>query len=314
MTTNVMGSGPKNDGVDFLSHPTFYKYNLNKKFEKKLISGVFGMPDGSTKTYIYASLGLGVLGIIFVFMFGSTSGFATIIGAIATGLGVLGTFLFWKYGYILVPLITERTNIIMMSDLGYEIPPSQDVVVKKSHGVYYASAFLGVKVFESATEKSMEENVSYNEYFERAMSNLKYVTKIAYMLYVEDVGKKRKSIETKRAEAQLRLARERDKSEPDVLKIDKYEREVAHWDLQLNKLIRGVKPMGVVAYAMTTAAGVSKEGAIASAKAQARELTTVLSNALNVEVKWLRGDEMLKCFEWEKFYPITPSELEASMV
>jgi hypothetical protein len=272
------------------------------------------MPDGSSKLYIYGSIGLGLVGIFITLTVGQGSGFATIIGALLTGLGVAAIFLFWKYGYILVPLITERTNIIMMSDLGYEVPPSQDVVVKKGEGVYYASAFLGIKVFESATEKSMEENVSYNEYFERAMSNLKYVTKIAYMLYVEDVGQKRKSIETKRAEGQLRLARERDKPEPDVLKIDKYEREVAHWDLQLNKLIRGVKPMGVVAYAMTTAAGVSKEGAIATAKAQARELTTVLSNALNVEVKWLRGDEMLKCFDWEKFYPITPQDLEASMV
>lgn len=272
------------------------------------------MPDGSSKLYIYGSLGLCILGLIFVFMFGSGSGFATIIGAILTGFGAVSIFLFWKYGYILVPLITERTNIIMKMEGGFEVPPGEDVIVKKSDGVYRASVFLGIKVFESATEKSLEENISYNEYFERAMSNLKYVTKIAYMLYVEDIGQKRKMIETKRAEAQLRLARERDKADPDVLKMDKYEKDVSHWDLQLNKLIRGVKPMGVVAYAMTTAAGVSKEGAIASAKAQARELTTVLSNALNVEVKWLKGDEMLKCFEWEKFYPITPGELEESMV
>jgi hypothetical protein len=215
---------------------------------------------------------------------------------------------------MLVPLITERTRIIMKMDGGYEVPPSEDVIVKNVNGVYYASAFLGIKIFESATEKTSEENISYNEYFERAISNLKYVTKIAYMLYVEDIGQKRKMIETKRAEAQLRLARERDKPDPDVLKIDKFEREVAHWDLQLNKLIKGVKPMGVISYSMTTAAGISKESAIATVKAQASELTTVLSNALNVEVKWLKGDEMLKCFEWEKFYPTTPQELEESMI
>ena len=270
------------------------------------------MPDGTNKMFIYGPLAMGILGLIFIFMFGSGSSVAIIIGGLFTGLGSLFTFLFWKYGYLLIPLVTERTNVVMITKGGYEVPPSQDVIVKKTgEGVYYASAFLAIKVFESATEKSLEENVSYNEYFERAMSNLKYVTKIAYMLYVEQ---KRKTIETKRAEAQLRLARERDKGDPDVLKMDKYEREVHHWDLQLNKLIRGVKPMGVVAYAMTTAAGVSKEGAIASVKAQARELTTVLSNALNVEVKWLRGDEMLKCFEWEKFYPTSPTELEESMV
>jgi len=272
------------------------------------------MPDANSKLFIYGSMGLGVIGLIFTFMFGQGSGGATIIGGAMCGLGSLFTFMFWKYGYLLVPIITEHTRIIMRMDGGYEVPAGEEVITKQVGNVYYASAFLTIKVFESATEKSPEENVTYNEYFERAISNLKYVTKIVYMLYVEDVGQKRKMIETKRAEGQLRLARERDKSEPDVLKIDKYEREVSHWDLQLNKMIKGVKPMGVIAYAMTTSAGVSKEGAIATVKAQASELMTVLSNALNVEVKWLKGDEMLKCFEWERFYPTSPTELEEALM
>jgi hypothetical protein len=186
--------------------------------------------------------------------------------------------------------------------------------VKNVNGVYYASVFLGIKIYESMTEKSAEEMITYNEYFERAISNLKYVTKIAYLLYVEDITEKRRTIEAKRAEVQLRLKRERDKPEPDVLKIDKLERELAVWELQLNQLTKGIKPMGVVAYAMTTAVGVSKEGAITSARAQANELRTVLANALNVEVEILTADEMLKCFEWEKFFPVTPKELEANVV
>ena len=43
-------------------------------------------------------------------------------------------------------------------------------------------------------------------------------------------------IETKIAEAQLRLARERDKPDPDPLKIDRLEREFAHWDLVLKRV------------------------------------------------------------------------------
>jgi hypothetical protein len=186
--------------------------------------------------------------------------------------------------------------------------------VKSVNGVYYASAFLGLSIFESASEKSAEESINYSQFFERAISNIKYVTKIAYMLYVEDVGEKRKTIETKRAESQLRLARERDKAQPDVLKVDRLEREVAIWDNQLQRLIKGIKPMGIIAYAQTSAVGLSKDAAIASARTQANELKTVLANALNVEVVTLTGDEMLKCFEWEKFFPITAQELEESVV
>ncbi len=269
------------------------------------------MAGTSAKYYIFGSLAVGILGILSVLIIG---GPFVLIGALLAGLGCALGILFWKYGYILMPLITQRTKIVMMSDLGYEIPPSQDVIVKSSGGLFYASAFLGLKIFESATEKSAEENVVYSQFFERAISNIKYVTKIAYMLFVEDVGEKRKTIETKRAEAQLRLARERDKPDPDVLKMDRYEREVAVWDAQLTRLIKGVKPMGIIAYAQTTAVGVSKEAAIAAVKAQATELRTVLANALNVEVVHLTGDEMLKCFEWEKFFPTTPQELEESVI
>ena len=265
----------------------------------------------SAKTYIFGSLAVGIFGALFAFLAG---GPFALIGGFLAGLGSLMGALFWKYGYLLIPLITQRTNIVMMSEEGYEIPPSQDVIVKTANGVFYASAFLGIRIFESATEKSQEENIAYSQFFERAISNLKYVTKIAYLLYVEDVGEKRKMIETKRAESQLRLARERDKGQPDVLKIDKYERETALWDTQLTKLIKGVKPMGVIAYAQTTAVGLSKEAAIAGARTQGNELRTVLANALNVEVVSLGGDEMMKCFEWERFFPTTSQELEESVI
>lgn len=272
------------------------------------------MTSTSSKYYLYGSLAIGAVGLILVILLGQTSGLFALIGGAMAGFGSALGAIFWKYGYLVVPLITQRTNIVMMDSEGFEIPPSQDVIVKNVDGVFYASAFLGLKIFESTTEKSMEENINYTQYFERAISNLKYVTKISYLLYVEDVGEKRKQIETKRAEAMLRLQRERDKAEPDSLRIDKYEREVAQWDAQLTRLIKGIKPMGIIAYAMTTAVGISKEAAVAASKSQASELRTVMANALNVEVVNLQGDEMLKCFEWERFYPTTAQELEESVI
>jgi len=260
----------------------------------------------------YGSAGIGLFGALMAFASGG--GILSIFAGILSFFGTLLAILFLKYGYILVPIITQRTNIVLMTDTGYEIPPSQDVIVKKVGSLYYASAFLGIKIFESATEKSMEQNIAYNEGFERAISNIKYVAKISYMLYAEDIGEERKKIETKKAEGQLRLAREREKSEPDVLKIDKYEREVGMWEDQLSKLTKGLRPMGVLAYAMTSGSGVSKEAAIAAVRAQARELKVTLSNSLNVQVDQLAADQMLRCFEWEKAMPPTPRDLDSALV
>ncbi|MEM3400337.1 MAG: hypothetical protein QXP42_05895, partial [Candidatus Micrarchaeia archaeon] len=217
--------------------------------------------------------------------------------------------LIYQYGYWVVPFITKGLRIVEIRD-GYEIPPAQDAIVKKVGSYYYASVFLAANIYESTLEKTPEENVVYAEYFERAVSSVNFVVKFCMMLYVKDMSKYREQIETKRAEAQLRLAREREKSEPDVLKIDRYEREVAKWDGELSRLSVGTKPMGSVCYIMTTASGVTKDAAIAAAKAQANELKATIANALNVEVEILQGDEMKRCFEWEYIIPPTAQELE----
>lgn len=267
---------------------------------------------GSKKTYIYAAIGIAALGT-FLALIGGGGIFGLIGGALAA-FGAVFSILLVKYGYIIMPLITKQAKLSTLIEGTYEIPPSQDVIVKKSGDEYYASAFLALKIYESSTEKSMDQNMIYNQYFERAISNMRYVTKIAYMVYVEEIGKKRKDLETTKAEAQLRLSREKEKPDADVLKMDKYEKDVGRLDHEIDKLVRGQKPMGVLAYCMTSAKGISKEAAIAEAKSQARELRTLLANSLNVEVQQLTAEDMLKCFEWERFFPSSSGEFESEMI
>ncbi len=270
------------------------------------------MAMNQSMIFSYGAIGLALLGAIGMFI--RPGGFFDLLAGIVAGVGAVFAILFYKYGYIFVPLITQQTRIVVVTDTGYEIPSTQDVILKKGDsGLYYASMFLGIRIYESASEKTQEQNIAYNEFFERAISNLKFVTKISYLLYVEDVTEKRKVIEARKAEAQLRLAREKEKPDPDVLKIDRQERAVAKWEAELQKIIKGVKPMGAVAYAMTTGTGITKEAAIATVRNQANELKAVLTNALNIEIDVLTADEMLKTFEWEKMIPSTAQELEEAV-
>ncbi len=265
----------------------------------------------STQQIAIASLVVGFLGMVGSFVGGG--GIISLIAAFFCFLGVLGAVSFWKYGYVLFPLVTTLSRVVQITDTGYEIPPRQDMIMKNVGGVYYASKFLGVRVYESVSEKTGEEMVSYSEYFERAISGVKFVVKFSLMVYVKDMSDYRNKIETKRAEAQLRLSRERDKPEPDVLKLDRYEREVMMWENSLNRLIGGVKPMGATAYVMTTATGVSREAAGAAVKAQASELKSTIANALNVEVVELTGEEMMMCFDWEHIIPPSAAELDQAV-
>jgi hypothetical protein len=262
------------------------------------------------RSFSYGAAALSLVGALGCFLGG---GIAIVSGLLCV-FGAVGAVALYKYGYVLIPMVLSRGNIVQIMEGGYEIPPSNDVVLKNVGGIYYASKYLGVKIYESASEKSVEENMVYSEYFERAISSVKHVTKFALMVYMKDVSDYRNRIETKHAEAQLRLARERDKPDPDVLRLDRYEKEVAMWESQINKLTRGIKPMGCASYVMTTAVGVSKEAATAAAVAQANELKATISNALNVQVEVLSGEEMLRCFQWEVAIPPTPQELEQAVL
>lgn len=260
----------------------------------------------------YAALALCLIGALGSFVSGG--GPLAPIAAIICVIGGFSAVALFKYGYLIVPFFTRQGNIVQIMEGNYEIPPGQDVVLKKAGGLYYASAFLGVRIYESTTEKSPEENVIYSEYFERAISAVRFPVKFSMMVYVLDLSRHRQQLETRHAEAQLRLAREREKPEPDVLRLDRYEKEVGMYEGHIQRLVSGFKPMGAVTYCMTTATGISKEAAIASAKAQANELRATISNALNVEVKPLSGDEMLRCFDWEHIMPPTPDSMENAVL
>ncbi len=261
-------------------------------------------------TYIVG--GMGILGAVGAFSAANTS-FAPIL-AVLYLLGAGLAVAIFKFGYFIFPLITSRTRHVQIMQDGFEIPPSQDVILKTSGNVYYASSFLSVRIYESTTEKTPEENMVYSEYFERAISSVRFPVKFAMMVSVLDMSHERLQWETRLAEARLKLGREREKPDPDVLKLDRYEKEVTMCEQQLHRLVSGFKPMGAITYVMTTAMGISKESATAAAKAQAAELKATLSNALNVEVVMLQGDEMLRCFDWERFIPPNAEAMENSVL
>ena len=267
------------------------------------------MVEFSNKKLSYAAVGISFMGILISFTIGG--GPIALIGIVIASLATIVGVLLIKYGYLIIPFLTSKSNIIQIIDEGYEIPPSQDVIIRKtSSGIYYASAFLGIRIYQSSIEMSPSQINSYNQNFERAMSSFKKVVKVAYMMHAIDISEKKKEYEEKKAEAQLRLQKEREKAEPDVLKMERFEKEIAYYSAQIDRLIKGERPMRVVAYAMVTEVGVTKEEAMSRAKTAANELRTVLSNSLNVDVDLLQGDEMLKIFDWEKFMPISPEELE----
>lgn len=232
-----------------------------------------------------------------------------VFGAAFAAFCAVLSFVLWKWGYMLIPYVTSRLNIIEVHN-GYELTPAQDAIVRRVGDTFYASVFLHIKMYKSVTERAEEETMSYVESFERAIAQIRFPVKISTLLFAKDVAKYREDIETKKYSAQLRLQREREKPEPDAITLDRLEKEVAMYEAQLMRIAAGERPLGLIAYAMTTGTGITKDAAVAVAKNQAAEIKTLLANALNVEVSYLYGEDMKKCFQLEYMIPPTTKEVE----
>ena len=233
------------------------------------------------------------------------TGFLLLLGLLAGP----SAFIIYKYGSWLIPYFTKGQRIVASEEANVEIPLTDDVIVRREGDSYFATQYLAVKLFKSSTAMTEEEKFGFMELWEKAVSGLKAVTKYSVLVYIKDLTKYRESIEIRKGNAQLALGEARDKPTPDQWKLDKLEREIAMWDNILSKLGIGEKPTALLTFIQTTAAGPTKDGAIAAARAQANEIRTTVGTALNVEVVPITGEEMRRCFDWSYAIPSSVKEI-----
>jgi len=219
------------------------------------------------------------------------------------------SLLLWKYGYIIIPVFTRATNVIEVHG-GYEVPSTRDYIVKKNDSGYYASKFLEVKFYESSMEKDTGGKRAMFESFEKAISSLKYIVKISLMISTLDLSKHIDEIKTKRSTVEAKKAKGTKLAANEALRMD---RELAYWNRLLDRITQGERPVEVIAFASTTAFGLTRDEALSRVSRQAKELRTILSSSLGCEVRDLKDVEMLKCFEWDYFYPTTREEIKDAL-
>lgn len=225
---------------------------------------------------------------------------------ILAGFFFLMSLFLWRYGYLIMPMITKATNVVEVRG-SYEVPPTRDFVLKKTSSGYYATKFLEVRFYESSMDKSQDEKKTMFESFEKAISSLKYVVRITMMVSALDLSKHIEDIKTKRSSAETKRSKSSDMGSDERVRTD---REIAMWNRLLDRITQGERPVELIAFSSTTAFGLTKDEAISRVSRQAKELKTILSSSLGCDIRELSDLEMLKCFEWDFFFPTTHEEIK----
>ncbi|MEW6722330.1 MAG: hypothetical protein AB1324_03645 [Candidatus Micrarchaeota archaeon] len=245
----------------------------------------------------------GVLAIIISLVYGNP------LLPIAAAVFFTLTLLLWKYGYLIIPVFTKATNVVEVH-AGYEVPPTRDYIIKKNENGYFASKFLEVRFYESSMDKSADEKRTMFDSFEKAVSSLKYIVKVTLMISTLDLSKHIDEIKTKRGAVEAKKAKESKIALDENMRMD---RELAYWNRLLDRITQGERPVEVIAFASTTAFGLTRDEALSRVSRQSKELRTILSSSLGCDVRELSDLEMLKCFEWDFFFPTTQEEIRDAL-
>ncbi|MDP2717256.1 MAG: hypothetical protein Q8P02_00775 [Candidatus Micrarchaeota archaeon] len=249
--------------------------------------------DVNSRHFALLALGGGLLSVVAALVFGNA-----LVLAFAAAFFALAVFI-QRMGGVLLPVLLSGLKAVETRG-GWSIRDGVAVISDKDR--FVASAFLEVDVAFSPSVQA-EREPSYAASFEKALCALSFPAQFGLLVYALDVEKYRHDVLTRRLEAEMKLSRLRQAPKPDAVSVAKTERELAMHTRLLERLSAGQNPLDVLYYVSTAAEGASEGQAISRAKLQARELKTLVANALNVPVRELSGDALKQCLDWRVALP-----------
>ncbi len=190
----------------------------------------------------------------------------------------------------------------------FTMAPSGNAIVVRRSGAIYASAFVTVPSYRSATEMNAEEKTDFSRLFSRALTVTKDPVKFSTQLYVINKDEYINNIRNKLDEAEERYQNATTSQQQNKSDMERIKGEVTMWH-NLYDSVNKVGSHALEAFAMVTAEGGNEEEAINLALQRADEVAAGVSAAFGVTASLVEGEELLRFVEPDHMIPpITVAE------
>ncbi|MEM0149989.1 MAG: hypothetical protein QXW10_03780 [Candidatus Micrarchaeaceae archaeon] len=209
------------------------------------------------------------------------------------------------YAYIFTPLARMKNKrIVIKSDEAFILAPSGNAIVTREGSDVYATAFVKIPIYRSATEMSDEEKIEFARLFGMVATLSKTPAKITTQVYIADKEEYLNRIRNKLNDAEENYQKlSSDKASPQNL-LDRAKGEVTMWRNLLDNISRA-KSRVQVSYAMVTALGGNEEEAITLATQRAEELAAGIGATYGVTASLANADEILTFIEPDHAIPFS---------
>jgi hypothetical protein len=248
------------------------------------------------------------VGLIFAFLSGTMPQglgiVAFVFSVIALAAAILAMSMRY-YSYLFGPMLRMKGGSVVLdaSDAFYLSQNGNAVIVRGDDAVY-ATSFIKVPVYSSATEMSDEQSYNFANLFSRIVSLSKTPIRITSQLYSINKDDYLARINTRLAEAENKysiLQAQKGAKKPD---LDRIKGEVTMWHNMLDSVSKA-NSQALEVYAQVTVSGGTEDEALNLIALKTDEISSGISAALGVSASVVSGTEALVLLEPEYMIPPT---------
>ncbi len=203
-----------------------------------------------------------------------------------------------------IPFLRMKNRSVVINDTeAFTMAPSNNAIVVRKGSDVYASAFVKIPTYRSASEMNAEEKIDFARLFSRALTLTKNPVKYGAQLYVINKDAYISNIKDKLNEAEERYQSTTVSKETSKSQSERIRGEATMWH-NLFDSVNKVRSQALEAFAMVSAQGGNEEEAVSLALQHADELSSGVSAVFGVTASIIEGEEMLKFIEPDYMIPL----------
>lgn len=209
------------------------------------------------------------------------------------------------YSNLFIPFYKMKNGTVVLSEEDpFLLSPSGEAIISRRGESVYATAFLKIPVYRSATEMSAEEKVDFARLFSRIITLSKTPFKLSTQLYTINKDDYIGRISDKLSEVEELYQKDSaGKSAPQAT-IDRERGQITMWHNLLESISKA-QSHALLNYASVTAVGGSEDEAISLASQQADELSAGIGSILGATPTLISGQEILLIVQPEYTIPFS---------
>ncbi|MDE1873658.1 MAG: hypothetical protein KGI04_00875 [Candidatus Micrarchaeota archaeon] len=207
------------------------------------------------------------------------------------------------YMSFFIPFLKAKNRTVTLeADEAFNMAPSGNAIVVRRGGSVYASAFITIPTYRSATEMNNEEKIDFARLFSRALTISKSSVKFATQLYVINKDAYISNIRGRLDEAEEKY--QNASMNPQMKKADseRTRGEATMWH-NLYDNVNKVGSQALEAFAMVSAEGGTEEEAINLVLQRADEIASGVSSVFGVSAAVVEGEDLLRFVEPDHMIP-----------